>query len=172
MDTISRESNSSYLPVAGVLVGALALIVGAAGFFKANSLGKRVPDDLLDQLAKVSAVEGEARNAAASADKANRDISQLTGSTQKAVDAIFGEINTMKSSVVKLEEASKARVAAPRKSSEPVVAGPGEYVVKPGDTGMKIARSIGVSIGDLQTVNPTVDWNHLKVGQKLKIPGK
>jgi len=95
-----------------------------------------------------------------------------TARTQKAVDAIFGEINTMKSSVVKLEEASKARVAAPRKSSEPVVAGPGEYVVKPGDTGMKIARSIGVSIGDLQTVNPTVDWNHLKVGQKLKIPGK
>ena len=72
------------------MVGALALIVGAAGFFKANSLGKRVPDDLLDQLAKISATEGEARNAAASEDKANRDIAQLTGQTQKAVDAIFG----------------------------------------------------------------------------------
>ena len=171
MDTISRESSSSsYLPVAGVLVGALALIVGAAGFFKANSLGKRVPDDLLDQLAKISATEGEARNAAASADKANRDIAQLTGQTQKAVDAIFGEINTVKSSLVKLEEASKARAPGPKKGAETVVAGPGEYVVQPGDGGYKIASKLGVSFSALQAVNPTVDWNHMKVGQKLKVP--
>jgi LysM repeat protein len=29
-----------------------------------------------------------------------------------------------------------------------------------------------VSIGDLQAVNPGVNWNSLQVGQKLKLPKK
>jgi LysM repeat protein len=52
------------------------------------------------------------------------------------------------------------------------VAGPGEYVVKSGDTGVKIARANSVAIGDLQAVNPGVNWNSLKVGQKVKLPQK
>ena len=45
-------------------------------------------------------------------------------------------------------------------------------VVKPGDSGMKIANANGVSLGDLQAVNPGVNWNGLKPGQKLKLPKK
>ena len=37
MDTISRESNSSYLPVAGVLVGVVALIIGVTALVKVSS---------------------------------------------------------------------------------------------------------------------------------------
>ena len=50
--------------------------------------------------------------------------------------------------------------------------GYGEYIVKGGDTGMKIATANGVSVADLQAVNPGVNWGGLKVGQKLKLPKK
>ena len=48
----------------------------------------------------------------------------------------------------KLEEAAKARavVEAGQGEAQPVgeaAAGPGEYVVKPGDTGTKIAKATG-----------------------------
>ena len=53
------------------------------------------------------------------------------------------------------------------------MAGPGEYVVKPGDvSGMKIATNLGVSLHDLMDVNPSVNWTKLKVGDKLKVPQK
>jgi LysM repeat protein len=78
-------------------------------------------------------------------------------------------------SVNKLEEAAKKpapAAAAAKKGSEPAVAGPGEYVVKAGDSGMKIATANGVSIADLQAVNPGVNWNRITPGQKLKLPKK
>jgi LysM repeat protein len=167
MDTISRDSNTSYLPVAGVLVGVLALIVGAAGLFKANSVGKKVPDDLTDQLASL---KSSSDGAAAAASKASSDIVTLKNSVQSAFDSIGPEIGNMKASIATLEAAAKARVAAPKaaKGGEPAVAGPGEYVVKPGDTGMRIAKATGVSIQQLEAANPGINWNRLRVGQTIK----
>ena len=168
MDTISRESNSSYLPVAGVLVGVVALIIGVTALVKVSSLGKRVPEDLPDKLASI---ETDSRNAAASADKASKDIVSLTRSTQSAFDSIGPEIGGMKASIAKLEEAAKARAAAPKaaKGGEAAaVAGPGEYVVKPGDTGTKIAKATGASLADLEAANPGIDWRRLRIGQKIK----
>ena len=66
MDTISRENNSSYLPVAGVLVGVLALIIAGVALVKVSSLGKRVPENLPDQLASL---ESSSSTAATAADK-------------------------------------------------------------------------------------------------------
>jgi LysM repeat protein len=168
MDTISRESNSSYLPVAGVLVGVVALIIGVTALVKVSSLGKRVPEDLPDKLASI---ETDSRNAAASADKAGKDILSLTRSSQVAFDSIGPAITTLQESVKKLEEASKARVAAPKavKGGEASAgAGPGEYVVKPGDTGTKIAKATGASLTDLEAANPGIDWKRLRIGQKIK----
>lgn len=168
MDTISRESNSSYLPVAGVLVGVVALILGAVALVKVSSLGKKVPEDLPDRLASI---ETDSRNAAASADKAGKDVVSLTRSTQSAFDSIGPEIGGMKASIAKLEEAAKARAVAPKaaKGGEAAaVAGPGEYVVKPGDTGTKISKATGASLADLEAANPGIDWRRLRVGQKIK----
>ena len=168
MDTISRESNSSYLPVAGVLVGVVALIIGVTALVKVSSLGKRVPEDLPDKLASI---ETDSRNAAASADKAGKDILSLTRSSQVAFDSIGPAITTMQESVKKLEEAAKARAVAPKaaKGGEAVaMAGPGEYVVKPGDTGTKIAKATGASLADLEAANPGIDWKRLRIGQKIK----
>jgi len=171
MDTISRENNSSYLPIAGVLVGVLALIVAAAALVKVSSLGKRVPENLPDQLASL---ESKADGAAAASDKANANISKLQASVQSAFDSIGPEIGNIKASVAKLEEAAKARAVAPKavKGGAPAVAGPGEYVVKPGDTGMKIAKATGVSLAELEAANPGIDWKRLRVGQTIKTGGK
>jgi LysM repeat protein len=169
MDTISRESNSSYLPVAGVLVGVVALIIGVTALVKVSSLGKRVPEDLPDKLASI---ESDSRNAAAAAEKSGKDIRSLADSTQGGFNSIGPAITTLQQSVAKLEEAAKARaVAAPKagKAGEPAAAaGPGEYVVKPGDTGTKIAKATGVSLSELEAVNAGIDWRRLKVGQKIK----
>jgi LysM repeat protein len=48
---------------------------------------------------------------------------------------------------------------------------PGTYVVKSGDTGVKIARDNNVSLTALMAANPDVNWNRLNVGQKINIPG-
>ena len=72
-----------------------------------------------------------------------------------------------------MEETHVAKAAAkggPR-ASRPSP-GPGEYIVKAGDTGVKIARANGCSLSDLESVNPGVTWTHLKVGEKLKLPEK
>jgi LysM repeat protein len=168
MDTISRENNSSYLPVAGVLVGVLALIIAGVALVKVSSLGKRVPENLPDQLASL---ESSSSTAATAADKASKDIVQLTRSTQAAFDSIGPEIGNLKASITKLEEAAKARAAAPKavgKGGEARPVGPGEYVVKPGDTGTKIAKAVGVSINDLEAANPGIDWRRLRIGQTIK----
>ena len=70
-----------------------------------------------------------------------------------------------------VKAAAKGAKAGPG-GGEPAVAGPGEYIVKPGDTGVKIAHASGCSLTDLESVNPGVSWTHLKVGEKLKLPEK
>jgi len=170
MDTISRESSSSsYLPVAGVLVGVLALIFSAFALIRTNSVGKRV-DAMNDSL---SGIENKANDAAAAADKANQNIAKLQTSVQSAFDSIGPEIGSIKASIQKLEDAAKARPVAQVKGpkgagGEPAAAGPGEYVVKPGDTGTKIAKATGVSVAELEAANPGIDWRKLRVGQKIK----
>jgi LysM repeat protein len=177
MDTISRESNSSYLPVAGVLVGVVALIFGIAALVKVSSLGKKVPDDLQDRL---TSVETDARNASAAADKASKGVDSLQRSSQAAFDSIGPEIGGLKDSVKKLEDAQKAHATARQAradgatakkgegSSSAAAAGPDEYVVKAGDTGTKIAHETGVTLSALEAANPGIDWKKLKVGQSIK----
>jgi len=161
------------LPVAGVVVGVLALLVGAYGAIKASSLSKVVAAQE-EKVAKIDGIEAQAGSAAAAADKAARDITSLNRSTQDAFNTVAANLGTIQASITKLEEAAKRPVAAAGKkgSGEPVVAGPGEYVIKGGDTGAKIARAQGVSLSDLQAVNPDVNWTKLHVGQKIKLPKK
>ncbi len=43
------------------------------------------------------------------------------------------------------------------------------YIIKPGDTLLKIAAIYGVSVREIQTLNNLTDRSHLRVGQRLKI---
>ncbi|MEX2045284.1 MAG: LysM domain-containing protein [Opitutus sp.] len=170
MDTISRENNS-LLPVGGIIVGVLALLLGG---YAAISLSKvnRTLNEQATKLGRIDMVESASNSAATAAEKAAKDIQSLTRSTQDAFNLVSTELSSLRTSVTKLEESAKRPAAAAKKGGESVVAGSDEYIVKSGDTGMKIAGSHGISVGDLQAVNPGVSWTGLRVGQKLKLPKK
>ncbi|WP_026568336.1 SH3 domain-containing protein [Bacillus sp. UNC41MFS5] len=44
------------------------------------------------------------------------------------------------------------------------------YVIKPGDTFVKISKALNISVTSIQELNPTVDPVKLKIGQKINIP--
>lgn len=174
MDTISRENNTNYLPIAALLVGVLALILSVWALVRASSVGKRLPDNLPDRL---SSVESAAQSATSAADKANDNLSKLQSSVQSAFDQIGPAITSLQKSVSTLEQSAKPAptvAKAAGKKGEHAVAGPGEYIVKPGDTGMKISRATGVSISQLEAANPGINWRRLHPGQivKTKAPAK
>ena len=175
MDTISRENNSM-LPVGGIIVGGIALLIAAYAAVTLSQVKKAVAEQDA-KLAKIEDVEKAANGAANATDKIAKDLDTLRRTTQNAFNEVGPLLGSLQASVTKLEETSKKSPATATKDGKDkkgggeVVAGPGEYVVKAGDTsGAKIARDHGVTLSDLQAVNPSVDWNKLKVGQKLKMP--
>lgn len=171
MDTISRENNSM-LPVAGVIVGALALLIGGYAAIKVQSLQKSVAAHE-EKIAKIDGIESQLGSVAAASDKATKDISSLSRTTQDAFNTVAANLTNFQTTLTKLEDAMKKPVAVKGgHGGAPAVAGPGEYLVRGGDTGAKIARAQGVSLADLVSVNPDVNWNKLHVGQKVKLPKK
>src|SRR5664280_2696619 len=92
MEKNPRERISIVLALVGLLVGGLALVVATVALSKANSLGKRVPTDLADQLVRLKV---DLANSAAAADKASEDIVSLTRSTQSAFDSIGPDISKL-----------------------------------------------------------------------------
>jgi LysM repeat protein len=171
MDTISRENNSM-LPAIGVAVGAVALLLAA---YSAITLGKVKATVAAheEKLSHLDDIASQASAASTKADAATANLSKLHDDTQKAFNEVAASLGTIQASLAKLEETRKAPAMGKGGShAGPAVAGPGEYVVKPGDSLAKIARANGVSLSDLQSVNPGVDSKHLKPGQKLKLPQK
>ena len=170
MDTISRENNSM-LPVGAIIVGVIALLLGGFAAIKVSSLQKTVTENQ-PKIDKIDGIESAATSAAASSEKASRELTTRMRETQDAFNQVGGVLAELRGSVTKLEEAAKkAPVAvAGKKGGEPVVAGPGEYVVKAGDNGAKIATANHVSLADLTAVNPSVDWKKIHPGQKIKLP--
>ena len=171
MDTISRENNSM-LPVGGIIVGVIAQLLGGYSAVKLSSVNRMITAHE-EKMARFDALESQVSSSAASSEKSTRDLASLTRSTQEAFNQVGPVLANLQSSITKLEESAKApaRVAG-KTGGAPAVAGPDEYIVKCGDTGVKIANSKGVSVGDLQAVNQGVNWNLLAVGQKLKLPKK
>ena len=173
MDTISRENNSM-LPVGGIIVGVIALLLGGYAAISLSKVNKTLAAHE-EKVAKIDGIESQVGTAAASTEKATKDLAALTRSTQDAFNQVGGELANQRAAITKLEEAAKMPVAAvggKKGSGAPAVAGPDEYIVKAGDGGAKIAKSHGVSLADLQAVNPGVNWTKLKVGDKIKLPAK
>lgn len=170
MDTISRENNSP-LPLAGVVIGAIALIIGGYAAINVVKL-KGIVAAQADKVARIDDIATQVQAAQSASDKAARDISSLASQTQTAVTQIANDLAAIHEQVKHLEEAHVAKAAKGHGGGEPAVAGPGEYIVKAGDTLSKIARANGCSLSDLQSVNPGVSSAHLKVGEKLKLPEK
>jgi LysM repeat protein len=175
MDTISRENNNM-LPVGAVIVGVIALLLAAYSAISLSKVNRTLAEHQV-KVDKVDGIEGQVGGAQQAAEKAAKDIVVLQRSTQDAFNTVSNELTRISGAVLKLEEAAKkpapvAEKGGKKGSGEPVVAGPGEYIVKPGDTFAKIARAQGVSPADVAAVNPGVNSSALKVGQKLKLPKK
>jgi LysM repeat protein len=172
MDTISRENNSM-LPVGAIIVGVIGLLLGGYSAIKLSSVNRTLAAHE-EKIAQIDTLASQVSTSAAASDKATRDIASLTRSTQDAVTQIGNMLGEINGKIAKLEEAPKVSVKAAggHAGGAPAVAGPDEYIVKSGDTGAKIARAKGVSLSDLQSVNPSVNWTHLAVGQKIKLPKK
>jgi LysM repeat protein len=175
MDTISRESSPSYLPIAGLIAGLVGLLLGGialANASKANKAAAAATEQVTAQVARIDGVEASSSEAKATAERAASNIASLQRSTQDAFTAVAGEMGKINGELAKLQESASRAPKSSAKSSGPVTAGPDEHIVAGGDTGAKIARAKGVSLADLQAVNPGVDWAKLKVGQKIKLPKK
>ena len=171
MDTISRENNSM-LPVAGVIVGVLALLVGGYGAIKASGLQKTVAAQE-EKVAKIDGLESQLGSVSASTEQSKKDISSLSRTTQEAFNTVAADLGNIHAAITKIEESAKKPAASGKGAHGPVVAGPGEYVIKAGDTFAKIGRANGGFSGaEVASVNPGVDPSKLKVGQKIKLPQK
>ncbi|MEY2880967.1 MAG: hypothetical protein RLZZ15_3347 [Verrucomicrobiota bacterium] len=175
MDTISRENNNM-LPIFGVILGGLGLVLGGVAFVQIS----KVKQTVAEHDAKVVLVDGIKATAEQAQATANQAIDKNTGlqnAVQKAInEQISPALLTLREDVTKIQEAAKkpvAPVSTKGGPKAPAVAGPGEYKVKAGDTsGAKIARDHGVTLADLQAVNPGVNWSKLKLGDTLKLPAK
>jgi len=194
MDTIGSREPNSMLPVGAIIVGVIGLLLGG---YSALTIGnvKRALAEHEGKMARFDQFESQVSTAASASEKATRDIGALTRSTQDAFNQVGAELGNLRGAITKLEEAPRARAAAPAApaanrgnaaaananansggissaaaSSANAASGAREHVVKSGDTGVKIAREHGVSLGALQNANPDVNWNRLHVGQKINLP--
>ena len=162
-DNISPSSSESKLPL---IVGILGFALGAAGLvlgIKAKGAAQAASDEAAGakaSVAELGAVLASKANAAdvqavrADLDKALGDIAINDKATKEAIDALQ-----------KFASAPKASAGA-GKTATP--AGPGEYVVAKGDNLSSIAKKSGLSLKAIQDLNPGVDSNKLRIGQKLK----
>lgn len=177
MDTISRENNSM-LPIGGIVVGVIGLLLGGIALLQISKVNKT----LAEHETKVNQIDGvssKADQALAANDGVRKEVAGLKASTQDAVNQIAGEIGRLNGAVTEIKEKMTKPAPAPETkggkagaAKGPATAGPGEYLVKAGDTGTKIAKTLGVTSGDLVAVNPGVNFSKLKPGDKLKVPAK
>lgn len=174
MDTLSRDSNSSgsILPLVGVITGGLALVLSIVALVKLSTLQKSVAahDEAIN---KIPAIEASISAAAA---KTAADITGLRTGIQGALDQVGNEIGTINAKITKIEEAQKARAAAPGKGAAAAPTGvlnaDGTYSIAPGDTLSKIAKKFATRVDSIEAENPGLDPAKLKVGQKIRIPKK
>lgn len=185
MDTLSRDSNNSgsILPIAGVIVGGLALVLAIVALVKLSTL-KKTTDNQADQIAKIESIELEARSASTAASKASSDLSALRNGIQTPFDQIGTALGEIKARVTAVEEAQKARAAAPvaakagknGAAAAGVVTGTvdasGNYTIASGDTLSKIAKKFATRVDAIEAENPGLNATRLLVGQKIKIPKK
>jgi LysM repeat protein len=175
MDTLSRDSNNSgsILPLVGVIAGGLALVLAILALVKLSTLKKTV-DDQSSEVAKIATIESEVRSAAT---KSESDMKGLREGIQNALNQVGTEIGAMRAQITKVEEAQKARAAAPAgKGAKGVVTGTvdadGNYIVASGDTLSKIAKKFATRVDAIEAENPGLNPARLRVGQKVKIPKK
>jgi LysM repeat protein len=179
MDTLSRDSNSSgsILPLVGVIAGALGLILAIVALVKLSTVQKSVAEIRDVEIPKIATIENDVRAATA---KSENDLRGLREGVQNALTQVGTEIGTLRAQITKVEEAQKARAAAPAPAGKSgaaaaptgVLNADGTYTIAAGDTFSKVARKFNVKMDAIEAENPGLDPRNLKIGQKIRIPRK
>jgi LysM repeat protein len=178
MDTLSRDTSSSsgsVLPLAGVILGVIALLLGIFTMVKANKIEKAVTSQG-DEIAKIGTIENEVR---AATSKSEADMRNLRNSMQTVLDQIGTEIGNLRTQMAKMEEQMKKPAPAPASTKGGASAAPaptgvrnadGTYTVAAGDNLSKIARKFGTNVDSILAENPGLTPTSLKIGQKIRLP--
>lgn len=163
------------MPMAGVILGAIALLLGIFTMVKATKVEKQVTAQG-DEIAKIATLETEVRSASA---KSETDLRNLRENIQKAfndVSATFADVNAK---LGKIEEAMKkpaptpaggGKAGAPQAAPTGVLNPDGTYTVAAGDSPAAIARKFGIRLDALLAENPGLEPTRMRVGQKVRIP--
>ncbi len=176
MDTLSRDSstsNSSIMPLAGVILGAISLVVGIFAMVNANKVKATVAAQA-DQIARIGTIENEVRAASA---KSETDMRNLRDGVQNALNQVGTEIGSIRGQLTKMDEDMKKRTAAPAPGGKAGAAAPtgvrnadGTYTIAAGDTLAKVATKFGVRLDAILAENPGIEPSRLRVGQKIRLP--
>lgn len=182
MDTISSDNNESfsYLPVLALIIGLIAGILGGVALAKVSNINKTLSDQsaLAD---RIDALETELRKTSTSSEQATQRINKVAADTNAAFKQFSDAFATLRTDFedmkvspppTQVASAAPSGAASSGGSDAAPAAAAGQYTVRAGDTGSKIARNAGVSLTALLNANPGVDWNRLGVGQVLNIPGQ
>lgn len=165
------------MPLAGVILGVIALLLGIFTMVKANKIEKTVTAQG-DEIAKIGTLENEMR---ASASKTDTDLKTLRDGVQNALTQVANEIGALRAQVTKVEEEMKKKPAPAAAGKAGAKGGAvatgvrnadGTYTVAAGDNLSKIARKFGTSVDAIESENPGVNSNNLKIGQKLRLPAR
>jgi LysM repeat protein len=161
-DTIESSSESKFpliAGIAGIALGVVALILAVKAKGAADTAAAAAFEAGQNAAAAAAAVGNKADNAAVAA--VGAEVAALR-------DQTVGGFKQVEAAIVDLQKRGPAaRSAASTGGAAPVVAGDGEYIVVKGDTLSGISRKVGVSLKQLQDLNPGVG-NALRIGQKLK----
>lgn len=162
------------MPMAGVILGAIALLLGIFTMVKATKVEKAVTAQG-DEIAKIASLESEVRSAAA---KSENDLRNLREAVQKAFNDVTTTFADVNAKLAKMEEAMKKPAPAPAGGKAGAAAAAptgvmnpdGTYTVAAGDNLTRIAAKFGQRVDAILAENPGLEPTRLRVGQKIRIP--
>ena len=162
-DNISSSSSESKLPL---IVGILGFALGAAGLvlgIKAKGAAQAASDEAAAAKTSVSEL------GAALAGKANTaDVQAVRADLDKGLADVATNEKTLADQIAALQKVASTPKPTAGNGKPTNPPGPGEHVVAKGETLGSIAKKAGISLKAIQDLNPGVDSNKLRIGQKLK----
>lgn len=162
------------------------------------SLSAQPPDKTPELEAAIDSLEERLERLGSEFVKLTRQDTQIREAVQAGFDQVQRNVRENRSGINDLSErleemveqletrlarTSRAPVEASRPTdsgveetseeeseSLPAAEGAGIHYIESGDTFSKIAKQYGVSLGQIQRANPTVDPRRLQIGQEIVIP--
>lgn len=177
MDDSINTGTENKLPLF-IGIGAIAVALLALLFaFKARGDAKALTEKLAGFEPAAAATKAEvsavSNSAAKTADiqAVDQKFEEFKSGVQTNFNILATTVNEQNKIITGLTKGKTATGGNGTKAE--VVAGPGEYVVKAGDTSLiKIAKANGTTANAIIAVNPGLNPSKLHIGQKIKLPAK